>query len=92
MMPEDQRILRRITLRRSEILTLLADGRTEREAATMPEIELTGIRSHVSQLKALTGCSSVRELGRWWRNMRGEWLFVMMVSAGIENEVTEEGL
>lgn len=71
-----------ITLRRAEVLRELAANRTEREAADRLGIAVSGVRSHVERLKALTGCASVRELGRWWQTNRGMWLDYCRRAAG----------
>ena len=75
--------LLRITARRAEVLRELADGYTGREAATRIGLTHSGMRSHVEALKEITGSSSARELGRWWRRNRIAWLGVMSVQAGM---------
>lgn len=72
-----------ITLRRAEVLRELAANRTEREAAEHLGIAMSGVRSHVERLKALTGCTSVRELGRWWQANRDKWLDYCRRAAGV---------
>ncbi len=76
--------LSRITLRRAEVLRGLADGRTEREIAELLGLEVASVRSHVAQLKMLTGYKSVRELGRWWRLSRVQWLLLLGSGAGVD--------
>lgn len=74
--------LLRITARRAAVLREMADGYTEREAARRLGISLTGLRSHLEELRNLTGLDSGRELGRWWRQERTVWLHVMSLQAG----------
>lgn len=84
--PPDQRsreVLLRITARRAHILRELADGYSGQETALRIGLAFNGFRSHVQQLKEITGCTSVRELGRWWREHREEWLLVMGREAGV---------
>ena len=76
--------LLRITARRAEVLRELADGYTGREAAARIGLTFSGMRSHVEVLKQITGCSSTRELGRWWRRHRWAWLAVMTEQAGAD--------
>jgi len=67
-------IFRYITPRRAEVFAALADGATIAETARRLDISLNGTRSHVADLKKVTGCSSARELGRWWRQNRVAWV------------------
>ncbi len=64
----------RLTVARVRILRELEDRRTEREIAERLLMTYNGVRSHVEDLKALTGCADVRALGRWWGDVRGDWL------------------
>jgi hypothetical protein len=64
----------RLTFARVGLLRELADGRTLAEASLSLGISLGRVRSSVRDLKAITGCSSTRDLGRWWRVMHEEWL------------------
>jgi DNA-binding CsgD family transcriptional regulator len=77
-----------ITVRRAEVLREIADGRTLREVAAALGIERSGVRSHVERLKLLTGCENTRELGRWWREHRQEWLVHMADAAGAGHKRT----
>jgi DNA-binding NarL/FixJ family response regulator len=76
-------VLLRITARRAEVLREIADGYSEREIAGHLGLELSGVRSHTEQLRDLVGCSTVRELGRWWRSHRREWVAAMCEQAGV---------
>jgi DNA-binding CsgD family transcriptional regulator len=79
-----ERVFRSITVRRAEVLRELADAYSEREIAEHLGIAVGGVRSHVEQLRALTGQPGVRELGRWWRENRAGWLGAMAAAAGDE--------
>jgi DNA-binding CsgD family transcriptional regulator len=56
---------------------------TEQGAADALGLSLTGLRSHIRDLKAITGAGSVAELRRWWREHRGRWLAEMAFAAGL---------
>ena len=71
---EEARSLERLTFSRVRVLRELAEGRTEREIAQRLQMTYNGVRSHVQDLKDLTGCRDVRELGRWWRRNGPRWL------------------
>jgi DNA-binding CsgD family transcriptional regulator len=73
-----------VTARRAEVLALLADGATLPEVAAQMGVSVNGVRSHVEDLKKLTGCTSTRQLGRWWRANRRAWLELMATVAGCE--------
>ena len=73
-----------ITLRRAEILREFADGYTQREIAARLGISVNGVRSHVEDLRDITGSASVRGLGRWWRDHRLEWAFRACMLAGVD--------
>lgn len=91
MDPERTRdTLLRITARRAEVLREIADGYTGREAARRIGLTHSGMRSHVEALKEITGCSSARELGRWWRRNHVVWLRLMSVQAGIADMAGDE--
>lgn len=64
----------RLTFARVRLLRELEDRRTLHEVAELLGISYNGVRSCVNELKVITGCSDVRELGRWWRQFRGPWL------------------
>lgn len=72
----------RITFARARVLREIADGRTEREVADRLQVAYSTGRSHVAELKGLTGSRDVRELGRWWRNHRSAWLAWCVAQAG----------
>jgi DNA-binding NarL/FixJ family response regulator len=74
----------RITHRRASVLREIADGRTEQQAAETLGLSYTGPRSHVAALLEIAQCPDVRELGRWWRVHRAEWLAFMVEAAGAE--------
>jgi DNA-binding NarL/FixJ family response regulator len=76
------------TFARARILRELADGRTEVQAAARLGISYQSVRSQVEDLKAKTGLTDVREMGRWWRKDRVAWLAWCERQAGI---VEEEG-
>jgi len=71
-----------ITARRAEVLRELADGATEAEVASRLGLSERGAHRHVERLRAELGCHSGRELGRWWRANRMEWLAFMQRCAG----------
>jgi DNA-binding NarL/FixJ family response regulator len=71
---EDVSVFLSLGYRRVQLLRCLADGLTEREAAERLGVKLTSVRSQVEDIKDVTGCESVRELGRWWRSSRSDWL------------------
>jgi len=75
--------LESFTLARVRVLRGLAEGRTEREIAECLHMTYHGVRSHFEVLKELTGCGDVRELGRWWRENRGDWHARLAREAGI---------
>lgn len=73
-MHRDRNVFAAITFRRAQVLRELADGYSETEAASHLGISVSGFRATVQQLKDLTGCTGVRELGRWWRANRDIWI------------------
>jgi DNA-binding NarL/FixJ family response regulator len=75
--------LLRITVRRAEVLREMAEGFSEREAAEHLGLSYETVRSHAEELKLITGCSTVREVGRWWRRNRLAWANVMLAAAGL---------
>jgi DNA-binding CsgD family transcriptional regulator len=85
-----ERIYQSITVRRAEVLRELAEGYTEREVAARLGIQVAGVRSHVEDLRAITGCGSARELGRWWRENRAGWLERIGRLAGVETAPPEQ--
>jgi DNA-binding CsgD family transcriptional regulator len=72
--PSRQRFFEAITLRRAQILRGLADDRTEREIAVALDLSLSSVRSHVEDLKRITGLPTVREIARFWRVNRTCWV------------------
>ena len=83
MADEMGQIWRNITIRKAEYLREFANGRTEREAAAALGVTFEGARSAVEDLKSTTGCGSVRDLGRFWRERRDAWLEFCAVAGGI---------
>jgi DNA-binding NarL/FixJ family response regulator len=59
---------------RARVLREVEGGWAETEISETLGVSYNTIRSHVDDLKVLTGCSDVRELARWWRDYRGGWL------------------
>ena len=74
----------RFTYPKIQMLRGLADNRSEREIADDSALSYATARWHVAQLKALTGCGTVGELGRWWRNHSEEWRHWSAALAGLE--------
>lgn len=64
----DDRVYGMLTLQRVRCLRLLADGRTAPEMAEVLGVTVSGVRSHVEDLKDVTGLEDVRALARWWRD------------------------
>lgn len=62
-----------ITVRRAEVLAHIVDGYSQVEVASRMHLSVNGIHSHVEDLRTVTGCQSIRELGRWWRSHRAAW-------------------
>jgi len=79
------------TYARVRVLRGLADFKSEREIAGDLGVAYTTIRTHVSQLKLLTGFGDVREMARWWRECGcGEWLeWCRFQAGGVENYRTD---
>jgi DNA-binding CsgD family transcriptional regulator len=73
-----------ITAARARVLRELADGWKEREVAAHLGVTYNGVRSLVRELKAITGCSGVHELGRWWRAHREEWARFVTEAGGAD--------
>ncbi len=73
----------KITIARARVLRGLANGQSERQVAEGLEITLNGVRSHVEDLKEVTGCHGVRELGQWWREHRTNWVAHAAEAAGV---------
>jgi len=76
----------RFTFARVRVLRELADGRTEREIGERNQVSYSGVRSTVEDLKSITGCGDVREMGRWWRENRAAWLAWCEHQAGVGSE------
>ena len=79
-----------ITIRRAEVLRELAEMRTEREVADILGVSLTTVRSHVEDLKAITGCDTVREMGRWWLSNRQGWAAWVLSAGGVSARELED--
>lgn len=89
MSAEEVRIYRLITVRAAEYLREIADGYSESDIAVRLGVGVNGVRSEVERLRTTTGCTGVRELGRWWREHRRQWLRHMGEAAGIEARPVE---
>jgi DNA-binding NarL/FixJ family response regulator len=72
-----------ITLRRARILKALAQARSEREIAQDLCLTLAGVRSHVEDLKRITGQQSTRQLARWWQVHASHWVALCAEEAGV---------
>lgn len=72
--PKEESDFEWITPSRARVLRELADIRSEREGAERLGISYSGFRSIVGDVKRFTGHSDVREIGRWWSEMRPDWL------------------
>jgi hypothetical protein len=73
----------RITFIRARVFAGLENQMTEQKIADWLNVELSTVRSHVEDLKAITGCRDVRELGRWWRANRESWCAWCAEQAGM---------
>lgn len=71
------------TFARVRLLRELADGRTEPEVADRLKLSYHSVRGQVEDLKAKTGCDSVREVGRWWRENGVAWVEWCKRQAGL---------
>jgi DNA-binding CsgD family transcriptional regulator len=80
-----------ITLRRAQVLRLLAEVRSEREIAEELHLTLAGVRSHIEDLKHITGHRSTRDLARWWQNNRVHWLNLYAQQAGLDSILGHAG-
>ena len=78
----------KFTIARIHVLRGLADNRSLSEIATDLHIEPNTVRGHVADLKALTSCKDVREIGRWWSQHAPEWLHWCALQAGLETGET----
>ncbi len=83
MSPAPAEVLTRITVARARILRELECHDSEAEAAAALGLSMNGLRSHVRDLKGITGAGSVREMQRWWRENRGAWLRELAAAAGV---------
>ena len=63
----------RITFVKARVLAGLEDQQTEQRVADGLNVALSTVRSQVEELKAITGCPDVREIGKWWRRNRADW-------------------
>lgn len=73
----------RITFVKARVLAGLEDQQTEQRIADGLNVALSTVRTHVGELKAISGCGDVRELGKWWRRNRLEWAAWCVRQAGI---------
>lgn len=76
----------RLTWSRVRVLSALDPDMPLRDVASQLGMSLNGVRSHVRDLRALTGTGNVRGLAQWWEVNRLEWLKEMALVAGIEAE------
>jgi DNA-binding CsgD family transcriptional regulator len=83
MGPAPADVLTRITVARARILRELERHDSEAEAAAALGLSMNGLRSHIRDLKGITGATSVREMQRWWRENRGAWLRELAAAAGV---------
>lgn len=83
MSPAPAKVLTRITVARARILRELECRDSEAEAAAALGLSMNGLRSHIRDLKGITGAGSVREMQRWWRENRGAWLRELAAAAGV---------
>lgn len=81
--PAGLRTLERITLARARVLRELGRHETGAAAAEALGLSRNGLRSHIRDLKEITGATSVAELRKWWRPNRGRWLAEMAQAGGI---------
>lgn len=81
-LPPDE--LLRITPRRAQVLHALFATETEGEAAARLHMSYNGMRSHVSDLKAITHTVTLPELREWWERHREEWRRAIEDAAGGE--------
>lgn len=79
-----------LTTSRARVLRELADDRTEREAAERLGITYNGLRSLVEDIKDETGLRSVREISRWWRQERVNWLAWWAEQGGVNEKGYQE--
>lgn len=89
MVQDVETALAGVTLRRAELLALFADLRSQTYAAEQMSITVSGVASQVENLKALTGCDSVAELGRWWLAHREAWVALHSRVAGVAPDAAE---
>ncbi len=75
-----------ITCARARLLRELANGRTEREIGERLLMTYAGVRSQVEDLKNITGHRDVREIARWWRDNRADWMAWCGQQAGLARE------
>lgn len=82
-MPHDCGVFAKITALRARVLREIAEGWTAREAAERLGMTLNGFRSHVADVRGITGQPNVRELARWWRAHRTAWALFLLDAAGV---------
>lgn len=79
----------RITFVKARVLAGLEDQQTEQRIADGLNVALSTVRTHVEELKAITGRGDVRELGKWWRRNRTDWAAWCLRQAGIPPDEEE---
>ncbi|HKS92836.1 MAG TPA: hypothetical protein VJQ83_12960 [Tepidiformaceae bacterium] len=63
----------RFTFARVRVLREIEARFTLQAVSDHLQLSYNTVRSYVEELKAMTGCSDVRELGRWWEEHRASW-------------------
>ena len=81
---------RHIAFMRARVLAELEDRQPEHKIADRVGIEYSTVRSHVEDLKNITGCGDVRDLGRWWERNRGPWLRWVAHQGGVPRQEWDE--
>lgn len=76
----------RISRRKAQILTAIARRATQKEIAVLLVVAFDTVHTHVEQLKDITGCRSMAQLGNWWEQHRRPWVAYYARAAGIEFE------
>lgn len=77
-------VLSRVTLRRASLLWAVESGFSQPEIAQQMGISPATVHSEIEFLRDLTGCGSMPELGRWWREKKLSWVNHLAATAGIQ--------
>ena len=59
------------TRREEEVLALLADGLSNQEIASTLFVEVTTVKTHVTNVLAKTGTTSRVQAALWWHRQHG---------------------